>query len=267
MDSPVEYRVRAYNTAVASENRMHDGAVARDFGFRGGLVPGVDVYAYMTHPIVARWGRDWLERGAAAVRFSKPVYDGEEVRVCTAAAADGLLAIEVCNAAGEVCATARAVLPEAAPPAPELAAYPAAPLPAELPAASPQTLVPGGVLGSYASGFRAERAPEYLADVRETLPLYRSAGIAHPGYLLRSANYILAANVRVGPWIHAGSEVQNFALARDGDRITTRGRVLSTYEKRGHRFVELDLLLVANDDRPLLQVHHVAIYQPRRRGA
>ena len=50
MTSPIEtYRVSAYNTSKLSENKIHDDAVARKFGFSGGLVPGVDVFAYMIH--------------------------------------------------------------------------------------------------------------------------------------------------------------------------------------------------------------------------
>src|SRR5579871_6445595 len=47
------HRVEAYNTAKLSENKMHDDTVARKFGFSGGLVPGVDVMAYMMHLPVA----------------------------------------------------------------------------------------------------------------------------------------------------------------------------------------------------------------------
>ena len=48
--TPVQtYRVSAYNTSKLSENKIHDDAVARKFGFSGGLVPGVDVMAYMMH--------------------------------------------------------------------------------------------------------------------------------------------------------------------------------------------------------------------------
>src|SRR5213083_2018858 len=50
-------------------------------GYRGGLVPGMIVYAYLTHPLVAAFGAAWLERGTAAVRFVEPVLDGEEVTV------------------------------------------------------------------------------------------------------------------------------------------------------------------------------------------
>jgi len=35
------YRVKARNTSTSSENKIHDDAVARAYGFRGGLVPGV----------------------------------------------------------------------------------------------------------------------------------------------------------------------------------------------------------------------------------
>ena len=78
MTSPLEtYRVSAYNTSKQSENKIHDDAVARKFGFSGGLVPGVDVMAYMIHLPVAKWGRAFLERGLIEARFVKPVYDGE----------------------------------------------------------------------------------------------------------------------------------------------------------------------------------------------
>lgn len=67
------YRVEAYNTAKRSENKMHDDTVARRFGFSGGLVPGVDVFAYMMHVPVARWGCDFIARGLVEARFIKPV--------------------------------------------------------------------------------------------------------------------------------------------------------------------------------------------------
>ena len=82
MSSRLEtYRVQAYNTAKQSENKMHDDTVAKRFGFSGGLVPGVDVMAYMMHMPVAKWGRAFLERGLIDARFVKPVYDGETADV------------------------------------------------------------------------------------------------------------------------------------------------------------------------------------------
>jgi small subunit ribosomal protein S1 len=68
--------VVAHNTATESTNRMHDDTVAATYGFRGGLVPGVDVWAYATRPCVDRWGPAFLERGSLEMRFASPVYDG-----------------------------------------------------------------------------------------------------------------------------------------------------------------------------------------------
>src|SRR5579872_7381064 len=107
------YRVEAYNTAKLSENKMHDDTVARRFGFSGGLVPGVDVMAYMMHLPIAKWGRAFLERGLIEARLVKPVYDGEIAEV-RGEERDGTLAIEV-ESRGQLCAYGTASLPASAP--------------------------------------------------------------------------------------------------------------------------------------------------------
>src|SRR6202051_402941 len=111
---PIEpYRVSAHNTPKLSENKMHDDTVAKRFGFSGGLVPGVDVMAYMMHLPVKKWGRAFLERGLIEARFIKPVYDGEIANV-SGEESDGVLSIEV-ESRGQLCATGSATLPASAP--------------------------------------------------------------------------------------------------------------------------------------------------------
>src|SRR6185437_6868414 len=107
------YRVSAYNTSRTSDNKIHDDTVARRFGFKGGLVPGVDVIAYMLHLPVAKWGRGFLERGLIEARFVKPVYDGETAEV-SCEERDGVLSLQV-ESRGEPCATGSASLPASAP--------------------------------------------------------------------------------------------------------------------------------------------------------
>ena len=85
------YSVEAYNVSHASENKIHDDATARRFGFKGGFVGGVNVYAYMSHQPVHHWGRAWLERGTAAARFSKPVYEGDVAEVSATLDADDMV--------------------------------------------------------------------------------------------------------------------------------------------------------------------------------
>ena len=87
----MEYRVQATNSARDSENKIHDDSLAARYGFRGGLVPGVTVYGYMTVPVVQAWERAWLERGQMTVKFLQPFYEGETVVVRPQPAGDDLM--------------------------------------------------------------------------------------------------------------------------------------------------------------------------------
>ena len=250
------YSVEAYNTATASTNKIHDDAVARTYGFRGGLVPGVDVYAYLTHVPAERWGLDWLGHGSISARFAQPVYDGQVVTV-TANDDGDAVELAVVDADGAVCATARATRQPVEPGCTGLAA---APLPAERPPASADALRPGTVLGSLTDVFDAALAASYLADVRESLPLY--ATVAHPGWLLRFANSILSRNVVLGPWIHVSSNVALLGVLGDGEPLDVRAVVLDEFERKGHRFVTLDVA-IDSDARPIQRITHTAIHTPR----
>src|SRR5271166_5383473 len=158
------YRVEAFNTAKASENKIHDDAVARRFGFSGGLVPGVDVYGYMSHQPVARWGRAWLERGVAECRLLKPIYDGETATVTAAETADGL-ALQV-TSRGMLCATGTAALPDTAGPVPALETFPAPPAPpADRPPADEASLAVGTLLEIRPLLVTPEFAADYLREI------------------------------------------------------------------------------------------------------
>jgi acyl dehydratase len=264
------YAVRAHNAATASENKIHDDEVARSYGFEGGLVPGVTVYAYMTHPVVATFGRSWLERGSMTARFVRPCYDGDDVTIdATLREVDDQRVMELTarRTRDEVIASAMAVLPSRAQAPPLVDDYPALPLPTERVPATEEVLASLGDLGSFAATFRAEHAPAFLDEIDEDLAVYREDGLAHPGYLLLSANTILGSNVRLGPWMHVGSEVTHFGVVTHGDRVSTRGRVTKLFERKAHRFAELDLLLVANETRPVQHVHHTVIYEIGSRQA
>jgi len=265
MGSRIEtYRVAAYNTAKQSENKMHDDTVARRFGFSGGLVPGVDVMAYMMHLPVQTWGRAFLERGLVEARFNKPVYDGENAAV-TGVESDGVLTIEV-ESRGELCATGSASLPPSAPTLAigdftEVAAV------SERKPVNASSYELGKWLGTVPRAWAGDDAKAYLADIRETDPIYLDEGLGHPGLLQRVMNRALVDNAIMGPWIHVGSRMQLLSAARAGDVITARARVTGNYEKKGHRFVELDALVVGNGNTPLAHCRHIAIYQPREQAA
>jgi acyl dehydratase len=265
------YQVRAHNAAEASENKIHNTEVARQYGFKGGLVPGVTDYAYMTRPLAEALGRDWVEHGRMSARFLKPLYDGELVSIratVTAASRDGVaFDVAAYNEEGELCATGTAGRAADSPVAPHMDAVPSASLPPRRPEASPQTLAVGTVLGSVEAAFDAAGHAKYLAEIRDDLGIYTGDDeIAHPGWLIRQANAVLVANVVLGPWIHVSSDVQHFSVVRDGDRLQTRATVTDVFERKGHEFVDLDVLVVANGNAPVLRAAHRAIYRVRPIG-
>ena len=256
------HTIEAYNLSHASENKIHDDSVAQRLGFSGGLVPGVEVYAYACHQPVARWGSAFLTRGEIMCRFSKPVYDGRKATV-SAREQDGRLDLAV-DSEGVQCATGTAHLVDT-PVAPRLPSR-IPPLPPALdlrPIADETSLAPGTPLGIQPHAIDAERLQAYLDDVRETDPLYARERIIHPGLLLRLCNSALKDNVRLAPWIHTGSHVRNYALAHVDDELSVRGQVAANYDRKGHRIVDLDLTLVTNGKTVIAHVLHTAIYRLR----
>ncbi len=86
----------------------------------------------------------------------------------------------------------------------------------------------------------------------------------HPATLLRLCNWVLTENVLLGPWIHVGSKVRNFAPMPVGASLCGRGVVLRNYEHKGHRLVDLDVLVVIDGKIPAARILHSAIYLPRQ---
>ena len=93
--------------------------------------------------------------------------------------------------------------------------------------------------------------------------MFRHDGLAHPGWLLRYCNFVLTSNFILGPWIHVESTTQFLSPLTDGERLQTRAVVTGVSEKGGHKFVDLDILQLANAERPVARTAHRAIYQPR----
>jgi hypothetical protein len=263
------YHVTAQPTDEVFENKIHEDGLARAFGFRGGLVPGVVVYAWMTRPVVEALGREWIERGGFSARFLKPIYYGEPATVravVTERRGDGLtIEARALDQAGELCGLATFTLPDRPPAAaPDPADYPAAALPAERPLVSREILAARRILGSPSTVTDEAVVGKLLMKVGDAWPLYAGTdALVHPGFYLDQANKALSQNVRVSPWVHVESQGQHWGAARAGERLDTRGRVERLYEKKGHEFVELDLLLLAAGTRPVARVRHVAIYRLR----
>jgi hypothetical protein len=184
------------------------------------------------------------------------VYDGELVE----ARLDDDGSLTVTGPDGTVRATGTSSVGDPLPPIVDVAA---APRPDPAPPVTADLLAPGTVLGTLEFTYHREPAEVYLEEVRDEHDLYDGGSICHPGFLARQANAVLHLNVQLGPWIHVGTTAHHRGLVRDGDLLEVRGRVAAEYERKGHRFVDLDVEVAANGVA-VWSASHTAIWQPRR---
>jgi hypothetical protein len=67
----------ARNSATSG---IHTDAFAQSQGFKRAVVAGPNHLAFVSTLIEERLGAAWLERGRLAVRFTAPIYDGDQAR-------------------------------------------------------------------------------------------------------------------------------------------------------------------------------------------
>ena len=229
------------------DNAIHRDDVAQQFGFSGALVPGVELFARTTTPLVAAWGEQWLSGGRIDLRFRRPTYDGDQLLV----ELDGTR-LTVTGPDGEVRCVGWA--DRTAEP-PDLSGYAEGAAPSELPV-DPVA----GPLGSVHEPVSVEQNDWYADAVAEPLALYRERSVAHPGVLLRLVNQLLIRNVALGPWIHTSSDCTFLGLARLPVAMTVHGRVTEVGRRGDHDHVSYDALVLAGAE-PVLKVSHTALYR------
>ena len=265
-----DHKVVAKNYAEASENKMHSDAVAGRYGYRGGLVPGVGVYAYMTVPVVNALGASWLAHGSMRAKFIKPIYDGDVATVRSrVTGVDPIrITVSVLNDEGVLCAVGEAALPEKHPHL-DISRYPYAPLPdpdEKLPP-SIEVLTENTILGAieFTIDPQCQKGEygDFLDEMVETLPVYRGPdAMGHPALLVQAANRLLIENVALGPWIHSGSDVNYYDVPKPDEKMYLQGRIAHSYTKRGHDIVVMDVVALGSKERPIAHLTHTAIVRP-----
>jgi len=249
-------QVIARNYSEASENRIHSDDVARRYGFRGALVPGVAVYGYLTYPLVERLGESWLARSTSSVRFLKPAYEGD--RLCIAATDhDGACEARCTNQDGTLLAELESE-PGTVPEAESQALFDAAAKPPERIEMTWETVVEGQPFIPWHWQITEDANRTFALRVDDDLPIYRTA--AHPHWLLGIANRALTREYVMPAWIHVGSDIRFRTLLKVGDTVEVRAVPLEKWERKGHQFVKLYLAYL-RDGEIATEIFHTAIFR------
>jgi hypothetical protein len=233
---PQTWTVRARNLAEHADNRIHTDAGARAAGFPAALVAGVTTYAYLTHPIVAAWGLDWVANGGGEVRFDAPVFDDDEVTCTPVVDGDAVVVVARCVDGAAPRATLRAVAD-------------CGPLPAVRD-------------GTPLTSRRVELGDRWGADYGERagddLDLYRREGVVHPAVWPALANHVVGADLVRGPWIHLRSVVRHHGLAPAGAVADVHAVVVDRFHRRSGERAIVDVLIEV-EGRVVASLEHEAI--------
>lgn len=253
-----DYQVMARNFSEASENRIHSDDIAKKFGFKGALVPGVAVYGHLVYPLVEKYGADWLSTCVNEVRLIKPAYDGDELRISLNPSGDGVETVSCHNSDGELLAT---ITNQTAPELPEIplgdetGTQFKAPGRVEI---SWDTVVPTESFAPWRVKFGVDDNRQYSEHVADMSDIYRE--YVHPHYLLSLANTALVNEYVMPTWIHVGSQTRHRSALKVGDEIDIRSIVTEKWQKKGHEFIRLHTMFW-RDEILTTDILHTAIFK------
>jgi acyl dehydratase len=217
MSVPQPWTVVAQNLPEHAGNAIHTDDGARAAGFPAALVAGVTTYAYLTHPIVAAWGSDWVARGGANVRFRAPVFAGRSVECSPSAQDDDTYVVEAIDRGEQQ--NPRAIVevrPDGGPP-PE-----------------PRT---GEQLDSRRFELVGQYGVDYGARAGDDLDLYDREDIVHPAVWPALANAVFSTDLVRGAWIHTRSAIRHHGVAQGGDVVDVHATVVDRFHRGGERAV------------------------------
>jgi hypothetical protein len=210
---PVVWTVRAVNLPEHAHNAIHTDEGARAAGFPGALVAGVTTYAYLTHPLAAAWGEDWLVAGGGELRLASPVFEADLVHCTPRVDAEQVVVEALVDAPGDSSGAPRATLRGWL--------------------GDPGAVVtgrPGDHLVSRSIALEGEW-DAYGRRAGDDLELYDRLGITHPAVWPALANHIVHTQVARGSWIHTRSRIQHHATAPAGASVDVHAVVVDRFVK------------------------------------
>ncbi len=260
-----EMEIQALNDAETSENKIHSDEIAARYGFSGALVSGVNVFGYLTQPLAHHFGGALLEQTTFDVKFLKPAYHNELLRISTeelSTDADSTrFKSSAFNHQGSLLATLESTLWEQSP---------------ALNPPHPALKGPSEIARNEISWERIKlsvAAPDYLwtpsaednqqrVDAqRDRAKIYQGASAyIHPYYLLDACNKALMRMFILPAWIHVGSKLTIRHPIRVGQDITVCTVPTEKWEKKGHQFIRLSIAMIVQGNIAA-ETSHTAIFK------
>lgn len=213
--APISWTVTAQNLAEHARNPIHTDAGAQAAGFPRALVAGVTTYAYLTHPVAAAWGEQWLSHGGGELRLRRPVFDHDIVQCVPRPDGDAVEIQAITSEPNQPRATFRAV--PTAGPAPQIR--------------------DGHPIAIRAFHLIDNHGPNHGEHVGDDLSLYAQHNLVHPAVWPKLANDVIHKEVATGSWIHTRSIIRHHALVYGGSTLEIHSAIVDRFTRSGERII------------------------------
>lgn len=258
-------QILALNDAEQSENRIHSDEVAARYGFKGALVSGVNVFGYLSQPLVRIYGEQWLQQGMLDVLFMKPAYQDDLLTISTENLDDTSdqrsHLTSAHNEQGQLLARLESWLPTSMPKLNHLAHSAGGKANKEREEISWDRIELGSPAPLFSWQPSIEENQAHVQIQRDQSPLYQGeAQYIHPYFLLDACNKSLMRMFILPAWVHTGSKLVLREGIRVGDTLQVLTVPIDKWERKGHQFIKLYIAMKKDND-VALEVEHTSIFR------
>lgn len=267
-------RITAYLEGTDRQDQpqnIHTDSVAKEMGYRGGLVYGTSVFGWATPLILDALGKDWMRSGWADLHILRPVYAGDELTITLTPADGGTYGVEATGSAGKplVAATVGA---GRAPWVAEGHTRSRRLTPEPLPDPRPMLVLETAPIGTDLPMLQA-RARDRLANMFDEASTHGHGPLLLDGREVQSPAsicgrmtwYTHAVWDYPGPSLHARSLVQYLDVLDIDEPVTVAGNLSNAYEKNGNHYGVTDGVLFGADGREIALTRHASIFMVKKR--
>jgi hypothetical protein len=258
-------KIYALNNSESSENKIHSDEIAEKFGFRGALVSGMNVLGYLNQPLIKHFGSDWLSHRILDVKFLKPAYQDDLVRVDSeiiqASQTQSTVVSKAFNQIGELLALLESSSPMPMPSIDNLAYAQGAIETHERREIEWDLIHLKQPSYDFTWQPSAEDNKKRVDIQRDTSEIFRGpSAYIHPFYIGEACNKSLMRMFILPAWIHTASRIILRKALRVEDKITIKTVPIEKWEKRNHQFIKLYVAMIVNNE-VVVEIEHSAIFK------
>ncbi len=264
-NSVPDMQILALNNAEQSENRIHSDEIAQRYGFGGALVSGVNVFGYLTQPLVRKYGAAFLQQGMLDVLFLKPAYQDDLLTIRSESLGQESTQrshlTSIYNEQETLLAKLESWLPDHLPPVNDLANMREGKPTEDRPEISWDVITLDRPEPYFLWQPSQQENDEHVTVQRDQSELYQGDdAYIHPFFILDACNKALMRMFYLPAWIHTGSKMILRKALRVGQSIEVRTMPIEKWERKGHQFIKLYIAMWEGDS-VALEVEHTAIFK------